>query len=226
MRRLILATLVVAAPSVAEPCDPAATPPPVFAASGTVEDDLFADERAARGTCTVAAERPDFRDSPVEVSEKQARVFVQCDGVCEPMRSKLAPLDSAHDLEDLTFQKECRDATAKLPEKARAPCLRVCVAERRFFAAPAIFGRTVRALESTLPSQPGGGLKLADVRKAARNSGFGPLPSNVTLDEVTDRGPRRVRATGWVRPGGAALRLQTNLLGSGCGQSAWGIERW
>lgn len=229
-RRLLACALSMSVATQAEPCDPAVPPLPNFFTKSSVEAQLFADERAARGTCTFGRVNSDWRDSAIELAEKTTEsdsASLSCNGVCEAMRPKLEPLGREHDLEDLTFQKECQLATSKLPANERERCHRVCVAERRFIAAPAIFARTLRALEATLLQRSTPPLKLSEVRKSLTSSGYGAPPSSISLSEVTDaKGTKHVRAEGWVFPGGPHLRLETTQVGAGCGHSMWGIAPW
>lgn len=206
----------------AQRCDPSGVMPPPFPQTEVpIELELFKDELAARGVCPALYASEDSSrgyDVLLQTAEKQSR-DLHCNGVCEPMRAKLAPFDEAHDLEDLTFQKECRAATKGLP----SPCLRVCVVERRRLGARAVFGRTRRMLELSLPYR---GQPLDPKNPRAALKGAQPAPSSIQFDVVGEKNERHVRADGWLYPGGPRLRLQTALMSAGCGQMAWAVTPW
>lgn len=221
MVRLAGLLSLLSLPALAQ-CDPAGVVPPEFPQTEVpIERELFKDELAARGVCPVLPVRQDFSNGSDVLLQTalQHSLDLRCDGVCEPMRAKLAPFDEAHDLEDLTFQKECRAATKGLP----APCLRVCVVERRRLGARAVFGRTRRMLELALPYQAKP-LDPAHPRPAL--NGAQPAPSSIRFDVVGEKSERHVRADGWLYPGGPRLRLQTALMSAGCGHMAWGLTTW
>lgn len=203
-------------------CDPAGVVPPPFPeAEVPIELELFKDELAARGVCGALYATEQYArgyEVLLRTAERQS-LDLRCNGVCEPMRQKLGPLDETHDLEDLTFQKECRAATKGLP----APCLRVCVVERRRVGARAVFGRTQRMLELSLPYR---GQPLDPKNPRAALNGAQPAPSSVRFDVVGEKNERHVRADGWLYPGGPRVRLQTALMSAGCGQQAWGVTTW
>lgn len=222
MVRLASLVCLVSLRAIGQQCDPAGiVPPPFSEAEVPIELELFKDELAARGVCAAQAGGDQYArgyDVLLRTVERQS-VELRCNGLCEPMRQKLVPLDEAHDLEDLTFQKECRAATKGLP----APCLRVCVVERRRVGARAVFGRTRRMLELSMPYQRPP-LDPKNPRPAL--NGALPAPSSIRLEVVGEKDERHVRADGWLYPGGPRLRLQTTLMSAGCGQMAWGVTTW
>lgn len=208
-------------------CDPVGVSLPEFVApSVPIERELFPDELAARGTCFFANQsspiRPDI--STLLVNAEREAVDA-CDGVCEPMRKRLVTLGEDHDFEDATFQKECRAATSGLPAAAKDPCLRVCVVDRRRASARLIFLRTVRALDLALPGRKptrGG----TDVREWLKRERVTAPPASIRFEVSGPENQRSVRAEGWLYPGGPRLRLETRLVGAGCGFTQWGIVRW
>lgn len=209
-------------------CDPAGVRRPWFpAALAPIEHELFKNELAARGLCARSSANASIGDQPQALLEEVEREAAgpRCDGVCEPMRQKLAPLGEAHDLEDLTFQKECSAAAASLPKEAQPSCLRVCVVERRRLGAKAVWARLVRLLERSLPDQARG-LALSSVRAALRQQGLGVPPSSIRLEVGGDEAEPHVRAEGWLYPGGPRVRLRTALMSAGCGLMAWGVTTW
>lgn len=226
LRLVSSASLLVAAAAVAQ-CDPSGVPFPRPPGEIPIENELFKDELAARGTCRVESVPglgvDELRDLIDSVSQESSRTT--CTGVCEPMRKKLVPLGEAHDLEDLTFQRECGVATAGLPPAAREPCLRVCVVERRRVGAKAVWARTVRLLQRAFPHAEAPGDPAA-AREVLSQQRLGVPPSSIRVEAMTQEKDRPVRAEGWLYPGGGLLRLRTSLMSAGCGASAWGVRSW
>ena len=100
--RLVGLICLVSLRAAAQRCDPhGVMPVPFPEAEVPIELELFKDELAARGVCPVLRARQDFSngsDVLLQTSLQQS-LDLRCDGVCEPMRAKLAPFDEAHDLE-------------------------------------------------------------------------------------------------------------------------------
>ena len=209
-------------------CDPAGVQPPWFDETEVpIELELFKDEVAARGVCTSESGVVRFNDqvqSMLEASQQQS-ASLRCSGVCEPMHQKLSPLGEAHDLEDLTFQKECGAASSAVPADARPVCLRVCVIERRRMAAKAVWARTLRLLERTQPHQ-GFAFDPKAAAAALKFDGLSTPPSSIRFSVVGRDRDRHVRAEGWLYPGGRQLRLKTAQQWAGCGLMAWGVTTW
>ncbi len=224
---LSVLVMFVSLPVMAQ-CDPAGVQPPWFDETEVpIELELFKDEVASRGVCTSESGVVRFNDqvqSMLEASEQQS-ASLRCSGVCEPMHQKLSPLGETHDLEDRTFQKECSAATSALPVDARSGCQRVCVVERRRLSAKAVWARTLRLLERTLPYQ-GHAFDLKAAKATLKEQGWGAPPSSIRFDVVGENATRHVRAEGWLYPGGRQLRLKTAQLSAGCGLVAWGVTTW
>lgn len=224
MVRLVSLVCLVSLRALAQQCDPHGVMPPQFPeAEVPIELELFKDELAARGQCSPGAPGSPYETDLQKLLEDARRqsADLRCSGVCEPMRKKLTPLDEAHDLEDATFQKECRVATKGLAE----PCLRVCVVERRRLGARAVFGRARRMLELAMPYQRPP-LDPKNPQATLKPLGAGAPPSSIRFDVVGEKNERHVRADGWLYPGGPRLRLQSALMSAGCGHMAWGVTTW
>lgn len=208
-------------------CDPHGVDLPEFQdLSVPIEHELFPDELAARGRCVSPGRSSPIRPDVSTLLVNAEREAVDaCDGVCEPMRKRLVTLGEDHDLEDPTFQKECGAATSGLPAAVKDPCLRVCVVERRRASARLIFLRTVRALDLSQPWRKPTRLG-AEVREWLKRERVVAPPSSIRFEVSGPETQRSVRAEGWLYPGGPRLRLETRLVGAGCGLTAWGIVRW
>ncbi|MER2561211.1 MAG: hypothetical protein ABTQ32_10845 [Myxococcaceae bacterium] len=226
--RFVSLVCLVSLRAAAQPCDPhGVMPPPFPEAEVPIELELFKDEVAARGVCTSEAGVVRFNDdvrSMLEASEQQS-ASLRCSGVCEPMHKKLSPLGETHDLEDLTFQKECGAAMSALTAEARPGCLRVCVVERRRMAAKAVWARTLRVLDRTQPYQ-GNAFDPKGAMAWLKAQGWGAPPSSIRFEAVGQKAERHVRAEGWLYPGGRRLRLKTAQMSAGCGLMAWGVTTW
>lgn len=194
----------------AQMCDPPNPPPITPPAEIPISLELFQDELSARGKCTSG------QGTVVDGTEDQRSL--RCDGVCQPMRQSLAPLDEAHDLEDQTFQNECEAAIRAVPKQSQPNCLQVCIVERRRTAAKMVFDRTIRVLYRTLGGSPPFDTKMLGPTLV---KGPGSPPSSIRFRVVTLIGPGVV-AEGSLYPGGPRLRLSTRE--HAC--RTWAVGRW
>jgi hypothetical protein len=181
----------------AQMCDPSEPPPVIPPAEIPISFELFKDELTARGKCTSG------QGTLVDGTEDQRSL--RCDGVCQPMRQRLAPLDGAHDLEDQTFQNECEAAILAVPKPSQPNCLQVCIVERRRTAAKLVFDRTLRVLNRKL----GGSQPPFDTKTLGPTfvGGSGSPPSSIRFRVLTLGSG--VVAEGSLYPGGPRLRVST-----------------
>lgn len=216
-------------PTVGQPCDPHGIGSPSYTFGEVpIELELFPDEVALRGRCSPAAEaawppRGDYARELSESAAKREREWI-CDGVCEPMRQRLPAFVEDHDLEDATFEAECKSATAVLRADLRGSCLRVCVVERRRLSAPIVYARTLRAMDAVLAGRTMGAPQALGAYLATNHLGAPPSSIRFAYEDV--QGHVRVTAEGWLYPGGPLLRLRTQELDGGCGTKGVGVARW
>ncbi len=216
-------------PEERHPCDPKGADVAQYQEPAELDGALFPDELALRGKCDEERSQRDMTRSAQEVSRSLAREVLSdhrsCDGVCEPMRASLAPLDDKHDLEDETLQRECTTAVGKLAEKVRAGCRHVCLVDRRRLASKAPFARVMGGLdwfEAKLPANAAGD---AEVRAMWTRESL-PLPPRRVHLAITSGEEHTMTAEGAFFPGGPPLRLRLVYGAAGCGLYQWTVDAW
>jgi hypothetical protein len=216
-------------PEERHPCDPNGADVAQYQEPAELDDALFPDELALRGKCDEERSSRDTTRNPQEVSINLARQVLSnrrtCDGVCEPMRSSLAPLDDKHDLEDETLQRECTTAVGKLDERVRAGCRHVCLVDRRRLASKALFARVMGGLfwfEAKLPGKAAGD---AEVRAMWTSESL-PLPPRRVRLAITSGKENTMTAEGAFFPGGPPMRLRLVYGDAGCGLYQWTVDAW
>jgi hypothetical protein len=209
------------------PCDPKGADVAQYQ-EPAIDKDLFPDELTLRGKCTEDTPSRDFTRNSFEAAqalEQQGTRHRSCNGVCEPFRAALPPLDEKHDLEDETFQRECTSAVGGLEEKVRGGCRHVCLVERRLQGSRTIFARTMRGLNAFEDKLPSAVLGDADVRRMWTEKTLALPPRRVRLATTIGADPS-MTADGTLYPGGPALRLRLARGDAGCGLTQWSVDRW
>lgn len=216
-------TVAPTEPEEHHPCDPRGADVARYAEPEELETALFTDERTLRGECRTEPVDARFDTVSETVTALTREVGSEtCTGACEPMRGALPVLDTTHDLEDNTLQRECTAATAKLGAELRAGCRHVCIVDRRRLASKAIFARVMSGLFAFASRLPAANADDEAVRRTWHDAGR-PLPPkrfHLSADPTT------MSADGTFYPGGPALKLRLMLGDAGCGRTSWTVLPW